>query len=561
MTVTSEAAAATSSPQQRLELADGLDLVGEFQASGYKEAPCIVRLASGQTIQLTPLLFDVLSCIDGQRDLEGVAAAVSERINKTASADDIAFLVDNKLRPLGVLKLPDGSNPEVKKSDPLLGIKGRFTLANERVTNTVTAPFKPLFLSPVVVAFIAGFVAALWWLFFDEGLANGTRQLLYSPSMLVLTFALTVASAGFHEFGHAAACKYGGARPGKIGGGIYLVWPVFFTDVTDSYRLSRAARLRTDLGGIYFNILFSLGTLGVWTLTHYDPLLILIPLQLMQMTHQLMPFVRFDGYYILADLTGVPDLFARIKPTLQAAIPGHEARESVKALKPWVRVAVTVWVLAVVPIILVSVTLAVIGLPRLLATVADSVARQWHGLEAAWGVGSPMRVIAGGLATIAVALPAFSAVYMMLRMSRRIARAAWKRTDGRPAARVALGPLALAAVAGLAWLWWPNGEYKPLHKGEKWTVQETVSNIREVPTGRPGLTKERAAEVEPEPTTSTTAPQSTTSTTVDRDRDTNSGGGRVQVPDSGSADSEPDTTTTTVDNTDSQTQTTETTSP
>ena len=38
-----------------------------------------------------------------------------------------------------------------------------------------------------------------------------------------------------------------------MGTGLYLVWPAFYTDVTDSYRLGRAGRLRTDLGGLYFN--------------------------------------------------------------------------------------------------------------------------------------------------------------------------------------------------------------------------------------------------------------------------------------------------------------------
>ncbi len=47
-------------------------------------------------------------------------------------------------------------------------------------------------------------------------------------------------------------------RPARaIGAGIYLVWPSFFTNVTDSYRLSRAARIRTDLGGLYFNLISS----------------------------------------------------------------------------------------------------------------------------------------------------------------------------------------------------------------------------------------------------------------------------------------------------------------
>ena len=57
---------------------------------------------------------------------------------------------------------------------------------------------------------------------------------------------VTVVSAVFHECGHAVGCRYGGARPGVIGVGIYLVWPSFFTNVTDSYRLvpGRAAAHR-----------------------------------------------------------------------------------------------------------------------------------------------------------------------------------------------------------------------------------------------------------------------------------------------------------------------------
>ena len=42
-----------------------------------------------------------------------------------------------------------------------------------------------------------------------------------------------------------------------------------------------------------------------------------------QMLQQLIPVVRFDGYYVLADLAGVPDLFARVGPVLRSLRPGH----------------------------------------------------------------------------------------------------------------------------------------------------------------------------------------------------------------------------------------------
>ena len=75
---------------------------------------------------------------------------------------------------------------------------------------------------------------------------------------------VTVLSAGFHEFGHAAAARRGGATPGAMGAGIYLVWPAFYTDVTDSYRLGRWGRVLTDLGGLYFNAIVAVGIAGVW---------------------------------------------------------------------------------------------------------------------------------------------------------------------------------------------------------------------------------------------------------------------------------------------------------
>ena len=145
---------------------------------------------------------------------------------------------------------------------------------------------------------------------FDKGLASATHEAFARPGLLLAVLAITVLSAGFHEFGHAAAARRGGATPGVMGAGLYLVWPAFYTDVTDSYRLGRAGRLRTDLGGLYFNAIVAVLTVGVWWVTRYDAILLLVATQILQMLRQLLPFVRFDGYHVLADLTGVPDLFA-----------------------------------------------------------------------------------------------------------------------------------------------------------------------------------------------------------------------------------------------------------
>ena len=80
---------------------------------------------------------------------------------------------------------------------------------------------------------------------------------------------LTLLSTLFHECGHAAACRYGGARPGVIGMGFYVMWPAFFTNVTDTYRLGRAGRVRTDLGGVYFNAIFVLALTAAYRTTGF----------------------------------------------------------------------------------------------------------------------------------------------------------------------------------------------------------------------------------------------------------------------------------------------------
>jgi putative peptide zinc metalloprotease protein len=501
--------------------AAGVELLGELDGSGYREPPCLARRVDGQTIQLTSLLYWVLEAIDGRRDLDDIARAVSERLGKQAAPDDIRFLVEKKLRPLGLLREADGTEPDVQKANPLLALRFRIVLSGERATRRLTAPFAALFTPLIVLAVLGAFVGVVGWLLLAEGIGGGARQMIYQPGLFLLMFFLAAASAAFHEFGHAAALRYSGGTPGVMGAGLYLVWPAFYTDVTDSYRLPRSGRLRTDLGGLYFNMVFAVAIFGLWAATRFDVLLVAIPVLLFQMVQQLLPVVRLDGYHILADLTGVPDLFARIKPTLRSLKPGTDPDARVTALKPWVRVVVTGWVLAVVPLLALALLFAVVNLPRLAATAWDSLALQWQSIGAARQTGDPLGMAAGALSIAALCLPVLSSVYVLGRVTLRAGRAAGSATAGRPLLRGPLGVAGLAAVVGLAWVWWPNGEYRPLQRGERSRLQDTVRATAQLSTGRPGLTEADATRLLGAPFQSQTdgsvpagsAPATTTTTT------------------------------------------------
>src|SRR5437764_9600555 len=91
------------------QLAKGIELVGVFEGSGFKEPPYIARRADGQVIQLPQLLYMVAEEIDGRRSYEEIGARVSERFGRRLEGEQARFLVEEKLRPLGVVAQADGS--------------------------------------------------------------------------------------------------------------------------------------------------------------------------------------------------------------------------------------------------------------------------------------------------------------------------------------------------------------------------------------------------------------------------------------------------------------------
>jgi len=474
--------------------ADGVQLLGEAKGSGYREPPSLVRRGDGQALQLTRLLFLVLEAADGTRSLDDIARHVTPAFGRQVSAGNVAELVRSQLLPLGLLRLADGSQPEVKRADPLLGMRFRFTVTDPTLTRKLTTPFAVLFNPIIVAVVITAFAAACWWVLMVKGLASATHNAFANPGLLLLVFCITVLSAGFHEFGHAAAATRGGAIPGKMGAGLYLVWPAFFTDVTDSYRLGRAGRLRTDLGGLYFNAIAAVVIMGVWLLTHDDGWLLVVATQVLQMVRQLLPLLRFDGYHILADATGVPDLFQRIKPTLLALLPWHRNNAEARALKPWARALVTVWVLVTVPLLLLSMLLMVVSLPRLLGTAWSSAAAQYGALTETAATGDLAGAGSRLLALLAVALPVLAILLMLTRMASQFLKGLWERTKGKANQRgVAIAVIA-ALLAGTTWAWWPTpGTYAPVQPYERGTLLDAAPVLESTSAaglteGRPGQT-------------------------------------------------------------------------
>ena len=440
-------------------LADGVELLGEYQGSGYSQPPSLVRRPDGQVIQMSPLLYRVTGRIDGSRDPAAIAELVSEDLGRSLTAGQVRHLIAAKLLPLGIVAA-DGAPAAPPKANPLLALRARGTLLPERAANVAGALLRPLFRWPLVVAVVAGVLAVDYWLFAAHGLGGGLQQVLRDPVDLLAVLGLSVVSAVFHECGHATGCRYGGARPGVVGVGIYLVWPSFFTNVTDSYRLSRAGRLRTDLGGLYFNLIFMLALAGVYSVTSAEILLLVIAITHLEMLEQLLPFVRFDGYFILSDLAGVPDLFARVAPIVRNAISRGPRDPRVTGLRRRARILVTGWVLCVSPLLALSLGYLLLHLPGINRVLWRAASRQAHLASVAAAGHDYAMAAAGAIGVALLALSLAGSLYIVTGLARRLAAAGLRWSAGHPARRFLAALAGLAGMAALAAFWAMQGQFR-----------------------------------------------------------------------------------------------------
>jgi putative peptide zinc metalloprotease protein len=440
-------------------LAEGVELLGEYQGSGYSQPPSLVRRADGQVIQMSALLYQVTCRIDGSRDPAAIADLVSGDLGRSLTADQVRYLITAKLLPLGIIAA-EGAPAAPPRANPLFALRGRGTLLPGRAANAAGVLLRPLFRWPVVVAVVASVVAMDYWLFVAHGLSGGVQQVLRNPADLLIVLGLSVVSAAFHECGHAAGCRYGGARPGVIGVGIYLVWPSFFTNVTDSYRLSRAGRLRTDLGGLYFNLIFMLALAGIYAGTSDQVLLLVIAFTHLEMLEQLLPFVRFDGYFILSDLIGVPDLFARVAPILKSALPAGRRDPRVTGLRRRTRILVTTWVLCVIPLLGFGLGYLLLHLPAVNRSLWRSASLQAHLMTAA-AAGHHYAVAAvDAIGAALVILSLAGSLYIVTGLARRLTAASRRWSAGRPGRRLLAAAAGLAVLTGLAAFWTAQGQFR-----------------------------------------------------------------------------------------------------
>jgi putative peptide zinc metalloprotease protein len=457
-------------------LAPEVTLVGPMPDTGFEQEQWLVR-RDGRFVQVSELLYKLLEQCDGRSGTEEIARALSGSSRWSVTPDNVTYLIEKKLTPLGLIYMPSGvADPaeptEVERVEAVdavesveqgkgqqagsahrsaLAINLRRSFLGPRAIDAVGGVLRFLFLPPVVVGVLTTAVVAQAWLFLRDGLSGSIAELLNRPAAFLVVVATVILAALFHEFGHAAGLRYGGGHPRRMGFGFYVIFPAFYTDVSDAYRLPRRARVRTDLGGPYFHLVFSLLVVGAFLLTGQEFLLIVVLLIDVEVLRQFVPFLRLDGYWLLADLAGVPDFFSQAGPFVRRAVPGRVSGPQLPSMRRSVKVTFAAFLLLTFVVLPALFVWGLLRLPHIGELAWFALLREGAALRQAWDGGMVLTSTALVVTMLLLMLQlAGLGAFVYLFAIRPILRA-WAWTAGKPApARSLLRSSLAMAVGGAA---------------------------------------------------------------------------------------------------------------
>ncbi|PWK81861.1 HlyD family efflux transporter periplasmic adaptor subunit [Fulvimonas soli] len=169
------------------------------------------------------------------------------------------------------------------------------------------------FLLLTLAVAVAGLLlAARQW---DAVLAN-LRGALSWDGVFAFAGAL-VFSKLWHELGHAFVATRHGVRVGHMGVALLVMWPMAYTDTGESWKLDRShRRLAIASAGVLAELVLAAWATFLWSFApegNFKNALFFLGTTAWVLTVAVnaSPFMRFDGYFILADALDYPGLHER----------------------------------------------------------------------------------------------------------------------------------------------------------------------------------------------------------------------------------------------------------
>ncbi len=140
------------------------------------------------------------------------------------------------------------------------------------------------------------------------------HQFFAAQNWIWLAVAMAITKV-IHEFGHGLSCKYFGGECHEMGVMLLVFTPCLYCNVSDSWMLpSKWQRAFIGAAGMYVELVIASMATFVWwfsepgTIVNQLALSTMFVCSVSTLMFNANPLMRYDGYYILSDLTEIPNL-------------------------------------------------------------------------------------------------------------------------------------------------------------------------------------------------------------------------------------------------------------
>ncbi len=281
-------------------LLDNYELQKFYTNHSYNE---YLIISKNRHYKINKATFILIQLIEKYRTPIQIAKAFTQKQNREYSPQNIIHIINNFFVPLGIVS----SQKEGTKHKPKSFLWVRIPILKEKTLYYFTKPLKYLF-TPRIAIMLIVILVGFHLFFIINNFKSGIYNILNDPLLLFYSSIILFISAIFHELGHVAACTYYKVQYKAIGLGLYLTFPVLYSDISNAWRIESNKRAVIDIAGLYFQLIFNLILFVFYLLYHYEVYLISIKLIILQSIIILNPFFRFDGYWLAADLLNIPNL-------------------------------------------------------------------------------------------------------------------------------------------------------------------------------------------------------------------------------------------------------------
>ena len=274
---------------------------------------------SGTYLELGEAEFFLLSRLDGRHSGEALRIAFEQQFADPLSDEDLQDFVQ-LAKSQGLLDDGRSTDSSVKPRKRQSILYYRYSLFDpDQFLNWLEPKVRIFWSRTFVIVSAAMILMAALTLWQNRADLSLSFHRSVRVETLVIAWLIIVGSTFCHEFAHGLTVKRYGGEVHEIGVLLLFFTPCFYCNVSDAWLIpQKSRRLLVTLAGGYCDLCVWTIAVFVWRITIQDTLVnylawVIVSVCGARIFFNFNPFMKLDGYYLMSDWLGIPNLRRRAK--------------------------------------------------------------------------------------------------------------------------------------------------------------------------------------------------------------------------------------------------------